>query len=159
VDVYDGMFALFSHILRELVKNIVQSIHRQRTLNYRGAFAHDLVQNRRKIPRSFLGRISGFSNIRTSIMHTFRSVGFFQLSSRIASGSRIPSGISLIYVLARFFSFKPYTARSRSFYTPHFLREWKLEKRSTCLRQDETKNRVQIEALFLPPMLFGAQTT
>ena len=43
------------------------------------------------------------------------STGFFQCNSRMASGSLMPRGMSLIYVLARFFSFRPYTARSRSF--------------------------------------------
>ena len=46
---------------------------------------------------------------------TSLSVGFFQFNNRMESGSFMPRGINLMYVLARFFSFNPYTARSRSF--------------------------------------------
>ena len=44
----------------------------------------------------------------------------------MASGSRIPSGISLMYIFPIFFSFSPYTARSRSFYMCLKLQEEEL---------------------------------
>jgi hypothetical protein len=67
-------------------------------------------------PQSFSkGRLNNCVQVTEYNIQTSFSVGFFQLSKRIASGSLMPSGISLMYVLARFFSFRPYTARSRSF--------------------------------------------
>ena len=40
---------LFAHIFSQVVKDVVQIVNRQRSLNNGGPLANDLVQNSRKI--------------------------------------------------------------------------------------------------------------